>query len=190
MFSGIVEKLTGVKAVERKKDFAAITLAMGGVKTGESVAVNGVCLTATKTGRGTASFDVMSETLKKTNLSGLKKGSKVNIELPLRVGDRVGGHFVLGHVDCTARIVSKKHEGKNCVMTFSVPAGHSKYLVEKGSIALDGISLTIFNIANNGFSVALIPHTLKKTTLGFKEPGDDVNAEFDYLAKIALKAGR
>ena len=157
-----------------------------GVKKGASIAVNGTCLTATAIRRGRVSFDVVPETLRKTNLGSLKKGDRVNIERPLRVGGELGGHFVLGHIDGKGTVVAKTGRG----IRVRVPKRLEKYLAPKGSIAIDGVSLTIAKLDGNEIFIALIPHTLKHTTLGFKKKGDKVNIEADYLAKLALKGKR
>jgi riboflavin synthase len=187
MFSGIVEGLRPVKRVEPKKDFSKIQIDLGlfgkGMKSGDSIAVNGTCLTLTSIRKGVASFDVIRETLQRTNIGGLKKGDRVNIERPLKVGGRLHGHFVLGHIDGTGVIEKKIADKENCVMWVAVPENLKYGLIPKGSIAVDGISLTIADIKGSSFAVALIPHTLKRTTLGFKGKKDKVNIEIDYLGK-------
>lgn len=150
---------------------------------GESIAVNGTCLTIKEISGKVASFDVSSETLKKTTLGKLRYGENVNIERALRVGDRLGGHFVTGHVDGIGTIKGKKQSTDQCTMSFSVEKIFTDMMIEKGSIAIDGISLTIVDLADGAFSVALIPYTLASTTLGFKKVGDPVNIEIDMMGK-------
>jgi riboflavin synthase len=130
-----------------------------------------------------ANFDIMAETLKRTDLGSLAAGSRVNLERSLKVGDRMGGHFVLGHVVGLGTIRERKAEGDNCAVTVGVPRELTAFLMPKGSVAIDGISLTLTGITPAAFSVALIPHTLRNTTLGFKKKGDTVNIEVDYIGK-------
>ncbi|MCR4320687.1 MAG: riboflavin synthase, partial [Candidatus Brocadiaceae bacterium] len=157
------------------------------LKLGESIAVNGACLTV-KEAKGTVvGFDVSSETLTKTTLGKLRNAEKVNIERALKVGDRLGGHFVTGHVDGIGNIKEKKQHENQCTMTFSVEKRFTDMMIEKGSVAVDGISLTIVNVTDGTFSVALIPYTLTSTTLGHKKIGDQVNIEIDMLGKWVKK---
>lgn len=191
MFSGIVEDLRTVKKIRAKKDFSRISIDLGlltkDAKIGDSISVNGACLTIIEIKNTIASFDIMHETLKKTNLSDLKIGDKVNIEKSLKIGGRLDGHFVLGHVDGTGIIEKKIIRGDNCTIWISLPKNLEYGLIPKGSIAVDGISLTMVDIKDNKFSIALIPHTSKVTTLGFKDKGDKVNIEIDYLGKWIKK---
>jgi len=150
---------------------------------GESIAINGACMTVTKKTRGIISMDVSEESLRRTVLGDLEPGARVNLERCLTLGKLIGGHLVSGHVDGVGRIVAIEPEGDSRLYTFEIPAAQAHYLVEKGSVTLDGISLTVFNIRNRRFTVALIPHTLKMTTLGFKGAGDRVNVESDMLVK-------
>ncbi len=189
MFSGIIEELG---KVERISPAARVTLleikadkVLEDSRTGDSIAVNGACLTVIKKTADTLSFEVMPETLKLTNLGKLKIGEMVNLERPLKVGDRISGHFVLGHVDCLGVIRRKGYENSNLCFEIAVPPKFIASVLPKGSIALDGISLTITEKKSATFSVYIIPHTLKNTTLGFKEPSALVNVEFDILAKKA-----
>jgi len=189
MFSGIIEELG---KVERISPAARVTLleikadkVLEDSRTGDSIAVNGACLTVIKKTANTLSFEVMPETLKLTNLGKLKIGEMVNLERPLKVGDRISGHFVLGHVDCLGVIRRKGYENSNLCFEIAVPPKFIASVLPKGSIALDGISLTITEKKSATFSVYIIPHTLKNTTLGFKEPSALVNVEFDILAKKA-----
>jgi riboflavin synthase len=154
---------------------------------GDSVAVNGVCLTATAVGDGGFDADVMPETLRRTSLGQLDPGDHVNVELPLRPSDRLGGHFVQGHVDGTGTIDSITDEGFARLIRIGAQAELLRYVVEKGSIAVDGVSLTVFGVEEDGFTVSLIPETLERTTLGLAAPGRTVNLEVDVLAKYVEK---
>jgi len=191
MFTGIVEYLATVKKFSRKAGGAELFLDFpefyNDLKLGESIAVNGACLTV-KEAKGTvAGFDVSSETLTKTTLGKLQNAEEVNIERALRVGDRLGGHFVTGHVDGIGNIKEKKQHENQCTMTFSVEKRFTDMMIEKGSVAIDGISLTIVDVVDGVFSVALIPYTLTSTTLGLKKIRDQVNIEIDMLGKWVKK---
>lgn len=183
VFTGIIEE----KGKVREKNGASLVIEastiLDDLKIGQSVAVNGVCLTVVNFTREVFSVEVMPHTLRLTNLSCLNKGSWVNLERPARLGDHLGGHLLSGHIDGLARLVEKIKEGNAWLMRFVAPSSLSKYMVKQGSIALDGISLTILGLSENGFSVSIIPHTLKMTTLGEIEPGDEVNIEIDMVAK-------
>ncbi|MBL7054293.1 riboflavin synthase [Candidatus Woesearchaeota archaeon] len=191
MFSGIVEGLRKVVKINSKKDFSTILVDLGvfskGEKIGDSISVNGACLTIAKLEGSLASFDIIKETLDKTDLGDLKKNDKVNIERSLKIGERLDGHFVLGHVDGIGIIEKKIQDEDNCVIWISLPKNLEYGLIPKGSIGVEGISLTIADIKENKFAIALIPHTLKITTLGIKEKGDKVNIEIDYLGKWIKK---
>lgn len=150
---------------------------------GESVAVNGVCLTVAEFGPGRFGADVSPETLRRTNLGQLSPGDPVNLERALRPVDRLGGHFVLGHVDASGRLAGRRREGDFEVLTFAVPREVHRYLVEKGSVAVDGVSLTVSALGGEGFSVAAIPHTLARTNLAGRRVGEAVNVETDVLGK-------
>ena len=154
---------------------------------GASVAVNGACLTVVARGGDTFSFQAGPETLAKTNLGSLAPGDRVNLEPALRAGDPIGGHFVTGHIDCTGTLVEKAASGEWLMVRFEYPAEFDELLVNKGSVAVDGVSLTVVDTARGTFNVMLIPHTRDHTTLGFKEPGASVNLEFDLLAKHVQK---
>ncbi len=194
MFTGIVKELgkicriSGLGGVYKlsveAKDIA------NSLNTGESVSVNGVCLTMTGKDKGILDFDVMGETYKRTNISKLRIGASVNLEGALRVGDSLGGHFVTGHIDCVGRIREIKRVGDNYSIELSFPAKYKRLVVEKGSITLDGISLTVGGVENSGASVHIIPHTLKVTTLGSKRAGDELNVEFDIIGKYVLGANK
>lgn len=187
MFTGIIEDLGAVAAIKRSPAGAVLTirtaLPLGRVTLGESIAINGACMTVTGKGRGTFAMDVSAESLRRTTLGELRPGARVNLERCLTLGKLIGGHLVSGHVDGVGRLVAIKPEGESRLYTFEAPAAQARYLVEKGSVAIDGISLTVFGIRGRRFSVALIPHTLELTTLGFKRPGDAVNLESDMLVK-------
>lgn len=190
MFTGLVETLGNVARVERIADGAEIDIAAPFAKellVGESVAVNGACLTVVA--KDDASFRIQAgfETLEKTNLGELRNGDRVNLERALRFGDRLGGHLVSGHVDCVGRIASREPRGEFELIRFSCASEWTRQMVPKGSICVDGISLTLVDVMNDGFSAMLIPHTLSVTTLGQKKPGDAVNLETDLLAKYVQK---
>jgi riboflavin synthase len=187
LFTGIIEDLGTVQQVAHSNDGAVITvrtaLPLARITLGESIAVSGCCLTVVRKSRGSIAMDVSAETLRRTILGELKPGDRVNLERCLTLNKLLGGHLVSGHVDSVGRIVSIKPEGDSRLYTFEVGANESRYLVEKGSVALDGISLTVFGIRGGRFKVALIPHTLKMTTLGYKQAGSTLNVESDMLVK-------
>ncbi|MBI4982994.1 MAG: riboflavin synthase [Candidatus Omnitrophica bacterium] len=189
MFSGIVESLGKIKRIVRVGkvtlfEIQAQDIAVD-VEIGDSVAVNGACLTVVKKEKELLSFEVMAETLKVTNLGNLKIADQVNLERSLKVGDRISGHFVTGHVDCIGIIRSKSYRNNNLCFEIAVAVKFMKYCLPKGSVSVDGVSLTLAENKSNLFSVFVIPHTLKNTTLGFKGPSSKVNVEFDILAKKA-----
>ena len=194
MFTGIVEGIGKVKKISKAtKNRSAIQMIVDlgkhgkGLKTGQSVALNGVCLTVTKLSKTQCTFEMIDETTKKTDLGNLKPGGIVNIERSLKVGDRLEGHFVLGHVDGVGIIKKIQKKPKEVKIWFEVPKNLSKYVVKKGSIAIDGISLTVVDIKNNLASVCLIPHTVDVTNFKTKNIGDKVNIETDILGKYILK---
>ena len=194
MFTGIVEGIGKVKKISKAtKNRSAIQMIVDlgkhgkGLKTGQSVALNGVCLTVTKLSKTECTFEMIEETTKKTDLGNLKLGGIVNIERSLKVGARLEGHFVLGHVDGVGVIKKVQKKPKEVQIWFEVPKNLSKYVVKKGSIAIDGISLTVVEIKNNLASVCLIPHTVKVTNFKTKNIGDKVNIETDILGKYILK---
>lgn len=154
---------------------------------GESIAINGVCLTAKKIAGRRFSVDVSPESLSRTNLGGIAPGRMVNLERALRLSDRLGGHLVSGHIDAVGSVLGRKAEGDFVLFSFSVPAGLAKYIIEKGSIAVDGISLTVNRCDEESFAVAIIPHTLEVTTLGERKKGDLVNLEVDLIGKYVEK---
>ncbi|MFE3327102.1 riboflavin synthase [Streptomyces sp. NPDC059176] len=187
MFTGIVEELGEVTAVEDLGDASRFRLSgpvvTDGARHGDSIAVNGVCLTVVESGDGEFTADVMAETLNRSSLGALTVGSRVNLERPMAVGGRLGGHIVQGHVDGTGTVIDRKPSENWEIVTISLPAGLARYVVEKGSITVDGISLTVVDAATDHFTVSLIPTTLALTTLGIKQPGDPVNLEVDVIAK-------
>ncbi|MFF3264898.1 MULTISPECIES: riboflavin synthase [unclassified Streptomyces] len=187
MFTGIVEELGEVTAVENLGDSSRFRLrgpvVTEGAKHGDSIAVNGVCLTVVDHGGQEFTADVMAETLNRSSLGALRPGSRVNLERPMAVGGRLGGHIVQGHVDGTGRIVERKPSENWEIVKVSLPAELTRYVVEKGSITVDGVSLTVVDAGPDYFTISLIPTTLALTTLGHKEPGDPVNLEVDVIAK-------
>lgn len=196
MFTGIIEDLGTVEEVKRTAKGALLTLRTalptGRIAIGESIAVDGACLTVVRKRRASVAMDVSAETLRRTVLGGLKPGERVNLERCLTLEKLLGGHMVSGHVDGVGRIVAITPEGDSQLYTFEVPPAQGRYLVEKGSVAIDGVSLTVFKIRGRRFSAALIPHTLKMTTLGHKGVGASVNVESDMLVKYVerILAGR
>lgn len=191
MFTGIIKGLGTVKDVARRDEFLDITIDVGGVldstEIGASVAVDGVCLTITAVDGLSWRFSVMQETLDKTTIGERKVGDRVGLEQPMKMGDEFGGHLVLGHVDGVGTIVKKQIDGENCWVSIEMSESLAKYLVQKGSIAIDGISLTVCDPTNRIFSVSLLPLTLSLTTLGHKQVGDHVNLEADYFLKAMVR---
>lgn len=191
MFTGIIEDLGTVESLQLTGHGAVISvhtsLPISEINIGDSIAVNGACLTVISKGPGRFAMDISAETLRCTGLGDLKPSRRVNLERCLTLGKLLGGHLVSGHVDGIGRVVSIKPEGDSKLFSFEVAPAQARYLVEKGSIAIDGISLTIFSVEDCNFSVELIPHTLRSTTLGFKQPGDTVNIENDMLVKYVEK---
>lgn len=187
MFTGIVRELGAVEAVAR--DAEGVRLRVRAPETaaaaavGDSVALNGVCLTASEVSEGLLSFDAVPETLRRSSLARLAQGASVNVEPALRAGDPVGGHIVQGHVDGVGRVASVRPEGDGKRLEIAISPDLARYVVEKGSIAVDGVSLTVAALGTDAFAVALVPHTLSATTLGALAPGDEVNIEVDVLAK-------
>ena len=193
MFTGIVKGISMVTSVSKSKSGAEtiIRVRLGkfgrGLKKGDSVCINGACLTATKlSSRGEAEFEMVSETIRRTNLGQAKPGDMVNIERSLRVGDRLEGHFVLGHVDGTGVIEDIQMMSSETTIWIKLDKRLTTSLAPKGSIAVDGVSLTLVGVEGNRVSVSLIPHTLKVTTLGMKRRGDRVNIETDILGKYVM----
>jgi riboflavin synthase len=188
MFTGLVEELGEVVSLEQASSggvrltLRAPTIAQE-AQLGESVAVNGCCLTVAARQDGLLRFDLLQETLARTSLGGVQPGGCVNLERALLAGGRLGGHFVQGHVDCTAEILALEHRGADVRLEVALPEEGARYLVEKGSIAVDGISLTVAELGKESFVLWIIPHTLAETNLGRRRAGDKVNLEYDLLAK-------
>ena len=190
MFTGLVKDLGTVDAVEATADGVRLVVRSelsAELAEGDSVAVNGVCLTATAIADGRFSADVMHETLRRSSLAEAAGGARVNLELPLRASDRLGGHVVQGHVDGVGVIAESREDGFARVVTVEAPGELLRYVVEKGSVAIDGISLTVFEVTDRTLSVSLIPETLERTNLGGAAPGTRVNLEVDVLAKYVEK---
>jgi riboflavin synthase len=186
MFTGLIADLGSVSALENNGAGARIeirTRLAAELGEGDSIAVNGVCLTATAIDGESFHADAMTETLSRSSLAGLEAGAKVNLELPLRAGERMGGHIVQGHVDGTGTVSAIREDGVARILEIEVPERLARYLVEKGSVALDGVSLTVSAITDNGVAVSLIPETLRRTNLGAVEEGGLLNIEVDILAK-------
>ena len=191
MFSGIIETTGRIAKIEQTVNGAKLTLtsdiSSGEVSLGESICINGACMTVTAIGEKELSFDVSVESLRRTNLGDLQPGSLVNLERSLRMNDRLSGHVVSGHVDGIGRVQSIQPEGDSFLYTFEIPTELSRYLVEKGSVAVDGISLTVFHCKPTSFTCAIIPHTHQVTALHAKKPGDKVNIECDMQGKYIEK---
>jgi len=194
MLTGKVEEMEKIGKISKNtktRSSIQMTVNLGkhakGLKIGQSVALNGVCLTATKLSKSNCIFEMIEETTRKTDLGNLKSGDIVNIERSLKVGDRLEGHFVLGHVDGVGIIKKIQNKPKEVQVWFEIPKKLSKYVVKKGSITIDGISLTVVDIKNNLASVCLIPHTMEITNFKIKNIGDKLNIETDILGKYILK---
>jgi len=191
MFTGLVEYIGTINKVDRAGEGLTLLVnrpqGFDDIDIGESISVSGTCLTVTDLNNDVMTFDVVGESWRKTTLGDLRKGDRVNLERALKVGQRLGGHFVTGHIDCRV-VVKKLSKNKDDVkLELTVPKGYSKYIAPKGSITIDGVSLTVGEVAGNSFSVYLIPHTLKHTTLGFRKRGDEINIETDVLAKYLFE---
>lgn len=187
MFTGIIEEVGEISGIRRGSQSIEIEIKaeeiLTDIQLGDSIATNGVCLTVTSFTENRFTVDVMPETLRKSSLNDLQVGDKVNLERALRLKDRLGGHLVSGHIDGVGEIKQKRREDNAVLFTISLPAKLSKYVIPKGSIAVDGISLTIAELANHEFVVSIIPHTAKGTTLNEKKVGDIVNLEVDLIGK-------
>ncbi|MFA5357047.1 MAG: riboflavin synthase [Candidatus Omnitrophota bacterium] len=187
MFSGIVEELGEILKISRRGNLTLFKIralaAAQDTNEGDSISVNGACLTVVEKEKDALFFEAMPETVKMTNLGSLRIGDKVNLERALKIGERVSGHFVTGHIDTTGVIRQKRYLEGNLCFEIAIPPKFTAYILPKGSIAVDGISLTVMDKRSATFFVYIIPHTLKNTTLGFKGPSDKVNIEFDILAK-------
>ncbi len=191
MFTGLIEEVGVIRSVSRTGTGAEIAIqaatVLDGARIGDSIACNGCCLTATSLGSGLFTAHAGTETLARTTVGAWKPGDRVNLERALSVGSRLGGHFVQGHVDGVGTVLAVTPEGETTRWRFSVPGGLAAFIVEKGSIAIDGISLTVTAISGESFEVAIIPHTLAHTTLGTARTGDRVNLEVDILAKYVRR---
>ena len=197
MFTGIVEGLGTITKFEKKtntRSAAKMKVDLGnlakGLKAGHSVAINGVCLTVTKISKHNAEFEMIGETMRKTDLGKLGSGDKVNIERSLKVGDRMEGHFVLGHIDGTGKIINIEKLPKEIKLWIELSNDLIKHVVKKGSIAIDGISFTVVDVIKNKISVCIIPHTMQITNLHSKKIGDKVNIETDILGKYTTSKQR
>ena len=191
MFTGIIEEIGKVKDVLQSQQGVTMTisakLVLKGMQIGNSIAVNGACLTVIQNNDMEFRVELSLETLARTTFKGIKRGEYINLERPLQMNDRLGGHLVSGHIDGIGQLVEKIQKNNTVFMKFSVPFEFCKYLISKGSIAIDGISLTVVNIQGNRFTVSIIPHTLNMTTLKSKKKGDLVNMEYDLVAKYIEK---
>lgn len=196
MFTGIIEGLGSIVKFDKKtsnRSAAKMKINLGktakGLKVGDSVAINGVCLTAVTISKGITEFEMVGETIKKTNLGSLQPGDKVNIERSLKVGERLEGHFVLGHVDGVGVISKIVKQSNQVQLWIKIPKELSKHIIKKGSVTVDGISLTVVDVLKDQFSVSIIPHTMQITNLNYKSAGDKVNIETDILGKYILSDG-
>jgi riboflavin synthase len=191
VFTGIIEAVGTVAALEPRGSQVAVVVEApsitSGVRIGDSVAVNGACLTVTKIDGGRLHFDAVRETLDRTSLGDQRVGARVNVERAMRADGRLDGHIVQGHVDGTGRVTSLDRDGDDVRFSVQCDAEITRYLVPKGSVAIDGVSLTVVGVSDAGFDVALIPHTLVATNLGDRRPGDRVNLEADVLGKYVVR---
>jgi len=187
MFTGLIEDTGKVSSLIKKGEAGVLTvetaLVTSEIAIGDSVAVNGACLTVTAKGEHTLSFDVSPESISRTLIGRLSSGSRVNLERALKLGDRMGGHIVSGHVDCTGQLIRSENRSGNYQLQFTISAEQARYLVEKGSVTVDGVSLTVNSVTQNSFSVNIIPHTFSATTLEQLKIGDRVNIETDIIGK-------
>ena len=192
MFSGIINNVGTVDRIVRKNEGAVLTIHGGegfkGFEPGESIAVNGVCLTVRDSTEDTFTVDLSAETLGRTCFKNAEERTRVNLERSLTPSDKISGHFVSGHVDCIGHIASIDHKSGEMLFRFEHPIGYTPYIIEKGSVAIDGISLTAFSCIDNGFSVSIIPFTFSHTNLAFKKMKDTVNIECDMIGKYIYKA--
>jgi riboflavin synthase len=187
VFTGLVQSLARIQAVTTEGSGVRLVVHADAIAAqasiGDSIAINGCCLTLVGVENGDMSFEAGPETLQRTNLGRLQRGSHVNLESSLRMGDALGGHIVTGHIDAVGRLERREDDGPWCTLWFAVPAELTRQMASKGSITVDGVSLTLVEVMSDRFSVALIPHTLSATTLGALQVGDEVNLETDVLAK-------
>jgi len=192
MFSGIISNLGTVSEITRKDEGAILTVGGGKdfqkFEQGESIAVNGVCLTVRDSTKNTFTVDLSTETLSRTCFKNIEAQTNVNLERSLTFSDKISGHFVSGHVDCVGRIVSIEHKSGEKIFRFEYPVEYNPYIIEKGSVAIDGISLTAFSCVNNVFSVSIIPFTFSHTNISSRKIGDTVNIECDMIGKYIYKA--
>lgn len=189
-YTGTVQRLTPLENGGMQLRLRCENASEEEVEPKDSIAVNGVCLTATDVDHNIVNFDVVPETLARSNLGALREGETVNLEYSLRLGDRMGGHFVYGHVDATGRVLSRTPEGQGERMRIELPAQLQRFVCEKAFISVDGVSVTVAATGEDWFELALIPETLQRTTLGRRAPGDAVNLEVDPLARYAVEAAR
>lgn len=191
MFTGLIIEMGEITSVKMRSGGAVLSLkapeAASSAKLGDSISVNGVCLTVIEKNSDLLSFDLSDETLRSTNLGRLKRGDRVNLEMSLSPDSKIGGHFVTGHVDAVGTMRSKVNIGDMLKIEISAPAKVMNFIVEKGSVAVDGTSLTVVDVLSDGFTVVIIPHTAELTTIGFKGTGDTVNIETDILGKYVAK---
>ena len=192
MFSGIISDVGTVSRIVRQNEGAELTVHGGGgfkgFETGESIAVNGVCLTVRDSTDDTFTVDLSTETLSRTSFKDIDEQARVNLERSLTPSDKISGHFVSGHVDCVGSIISIEHKSGEILFRFEHPAGYVPYVIEKGSVAIDGISLTAFSCVDNAFTVSIIPFTFSHTNLNARKIGDAVNIECDMIGKYIYKA--
>jgi riboflavin synthase len=191
MFTGLIEDLGTLLEIRRGGSIASVTVAtslpMHELALGESIAVNGTCLTVTSFGGGRFSADVSPETLEKTSLGTLHHGTRVNLERALRLSDRLGGHLMSGHIDGVARLIERTRQGNSWFLAFRFEASLTRFMVPKGSVAIDGISLTVNEVFDESLSVMIIPHTLERTTLASLQVGGQVNIETDLIGKYVAR---
>ena len=188
MFTGIIEALGEIKRVEQQQGDVRLTVAtanldLSDAQLGDSIAVNGVCLTAIELTKGQFVADVSNETLSATTMGNVKAGTVVNLECALQAQTRLGGHMVSGHVDGVGQVIERKNDARSIRFSFSMPKQLARYVAQKGSICIDGISLTVNTVDDSSFSVNIVPHTLEMTTLGRRQVGDSVNLEVDVIAR-------
>lgn len=191
MFTGITEEMGTVIRIDKKEGFFRLSLSgkiiFGDLKIGDSVSVNGVCLTAAEIKNDSFTADVMDITMQRSSLGKLISGERVNLERAMPASGRFGGHIVSGHIDCTCRILSISKKGNSLIFEIGTKPEDMRYIVERGSIAVDGISLTVAETSESSFKVSLIPHTLEETTMHYRKPGDIVNIEWDIIGKYVEK---
>lgn len=187
MFTGLIETTGRVTVFNRRGEAGLLTvqspLPAAEIAIGDSIAVNGACLTVIEKGSDSLTFDVSPESITRTTIGKLRGGSRVNLERALKLGDRLGGHIVSGHIDCCGQVSRSELRSGNHLLQITLPAGHARYLVEKGSVTIDGISLTVNTVSQDGFTVNIIPHTFVSTTLEQLRTGDAVNIETDIIGK-------